>query len=287
MSVATLALVGAALAVPISAANTSVSGTLTNREKIALTPAAVAIVTIVDTTAAPDAGVVIGQQRIDGPSQVPIDFSVLVNADAIDQTHSYALFATIVDGTSVWQNASGEPVITGGPTKGIDLVLTAVPNAAATVTGTIEPPGGTNVSSSAVVIAALIKVETGTLVARQVRPVADPKDLAFSIGFDPTLLDPAANYVVKGGIVDGATVWQNREGVAAIAGGAPIGTIRLPVTQAPSGVPVASSPPAPTPTSTATPTATSTAVPTTGPSGAPTQTPTATATPPQTPGGGT
>src|SRR4029453_7309091 len=110
---------------------------------------------------------------------------------------------------------------------------------------------GTKIGTSAVVIAALIKVETGTLVARQVRPVPDPTDLAFSIGFDPTLLDPAANYVVKGGIVDGATVWQNREGVAAIAGGAAIGTIRLPVTKAPTGVPVATTPPAPTPTAVA------------------------------------
>jgi hypothetical protein len=53
-------------------------------------------------------------------------------------------------------------------------------------------------------IAALIKVETGTLVARQVVPVADPGDLGSRSGFDPSVIDPAATYVVKGGIVDGA-----------------------------------------------------------------------------------
>ena len=50
--------------------------------------------------------------------------------------------------------------------------------------------------------------------------------MAFSIGFDPTLIDPA-DYIIKGGIVDGATVWQNREGVSAIAGGKAIATVQL------------------------------------------------------------
>ena len=43
-----VALIGAALAVPIAAANTSVTGSLTFKETTALTPQAVAIVTIVD-----------------------------------------------------------------------------------------------------------------------------------------------------------------------------------------------------------------------------------------------
>ena len=115
------ALAGAVLAVPIAAATGSVTGSITYRGPIALSPQAVAIVTIIDTTAAPDAGAVIGQQRIDAPASVPIDFSVLVDASTIDQTHAYTLFATIVDGTSTWQNPTGEPVITGGPTSGIAL----------------------------------------------------------------------------------------------------------------------------------------------------------------------
>ena len=92
------------LVVPIAAATTSVTGSLTFRERIALTPEAVAIVTIIDTTAAPDAGVIIGEQVINGPTAVPIDFSVLIEADTIDQTHAYALYATIIDGPSTWHN---------------------------------------------------------------------------------------------------------------------------------------------------------------------------------------
>ena len=39
--------------------------------------------------------------------------------------------------------------------------------------------------------------------SRVVRPITGPTDLGFSIGYDPTLIDPAATYVVKGGLIDG------------------------------------------------------------------------------------
>jgi putative lipoprotein len=110
-----VALVTGLLAFPAAAATSSVTGSLTYREKVALTPAAVAIVTIVDSTAAADAGAIVGQQRIDAPGNIPIDFSVLVDQSAIVSTHSYALYATITDGRSRWQNAVGEPA---GPGRG-------------------------------------------------------------------------------------------------------------------------------------------------------------------------
>ena len=106
-----LALLSGLFVIPAIAANSSVTGSLTTEETVTLTPAAVAIVTIVDTTATADAGVVIGQQRIDAPPSVPIDFSVLVDGTTIDPTHSYALYATISDGSATWQNTTGEPVI--------------------------------------------------------------------------------------------------------------------------------------------------------------------------------
>ena len=287
LAVLVLVLGGLAV-VPISAANSSVTGSLTYLQTVALSPNAVAIVTIVDQTAAPDAGAVIGEERIDAPTSVPIDFAVLVDATAIDPTHAYALFATIVDGTSTWQNLHGEPVITGGPTQGINLVLPAVAaTPKASVTGTIVPPAGTALGPAAVAIAALIKVETGTLVSRQVRPIADASDLSFSIGFDPTFIDPTATYVVKGGIIDGATAWQNREGAPAIANGVPTSPVSLPVTLAQTGLPVASAFPTPVPTQSARPTAGETAPPTAAPSAtagasatpAPTNTPSPTASP--------
>ena len=103
---------------PISAATSTVSGTLTFREKIAprlgrgdrhdRRP-----------YRRPRRRRDVGQQRIDAPGTVPVAFSVFVDDAAIDKTHAYGLYASIVDGTTTWQNAAGEPVITGGPTSGI------------------------------------------------------------------------------------------------------------------------------------------------------------------------
>ena len=70
----------------------------------------------------------------------------------------------------------GEPVITGGPTKGIDLTLSAVPQApGAAIAGTIVPPSWHRLAPGGVLIAALVKVETGTIVDRG-RPPADEPD---------------------------------------------------------------------------------------------------------------
>ena len=174
-------LVAALMAVPTSAATTAVTGTLSYAESVTLTPSAVAVVTIVDQTAAADAGAIVGEEWIGAPPTIPIDFSVLIDSATLDPTHAYALFATITDGTNVWQNPHGEPVITGGPVSGIDLVLPAVPaTAPASITGAIVPPADAAYGPGAVEIASLVKVETGTLVSRQVRPITGPADLAFT-----------------------------------------------------------------------------------------------------------
>jgi len=117
--------------VPIAAATSHVSGSLTFRERIALTPGAVAIVTIIDNTAAADAGVIIGQQVINGPTTVPIDFSVLVEDSSIVPTHAYSLYATIIDGASTWHNNVGQPVITKRIAINVKLIAALMPISAA------------------------------------------------------------------------------------------------------------------------------------------------------------
>src|SRR4029077_296848 len=175
------------------------------------------------------------------PTALPVDFSVLLEADTIDPTHAYSLYATILDGTSTWHNPVGEPVITGGPTKGVDLTLSAVPQApGAAVNGTIVPPSGTALAPGGILIAALVNVEKGTILDRVVRPQTSPTDLSFSIGYDPSLIHPDSTYVVKGAVVDGSKVYGNREGVEAITKSAAKSTVTLPVTLAPTGIPVES-----------------------------------------------
>ena len=237
-----------------------------------------AIVTIIDQTADPAAGAVIGQQRIEATA-LPVDFAVVVDAATIDPTHAYALFATLIAGTTTYQNTIGEPVITGGPSKGIALVLPPVAaTPSATLTGTFSVPAGTVLGAGAVQIAALIKVETGTVESRQVVPVADPTaPLTWTIGYDPSVIDPAANYVIKGGVVDGATVWENRAGVPAITGGTAATAIDVPLTAAATGIPGVS--PSPSVVPSGSPSASATASASASATTEPTETPEATASP--------
>jgi uncharacterized lipoprotein YbaY len=102
---------------------------------------------------------------------------------------------------------------------------------------------------------------------------------AFASAVDPGLLDPAATYVVRAAIVDGAAVWENREGVPGIADGRPVTDLDVPVTRVGTDLPVVPSPTPPPTQPTALPTGEPTAEPTAVPTEAPTAAPTATPSP--------
>ena len=116
------------------AATTVVNGVIVSDESFSPSPTAVAVVTLVDQTADRAAGRSSGQQRIDGPSPPSIAFEVLYDDAAIDPTHSYALFATIVDGVPAWNSETPVPVITGGPKSNVELPVVPAPDPAATST---------------------------------------------------------------------------------------------------------------------------------------------------------
>jgi uncharacterized lipoprotein YbaY len=285
------AMLGATLAIPVVAATGQVTGSITIDETVALSAEAVTIVTVVDLAANKDAGAVVGEQRIDGASEAPVHFSVPYDPARIDPKHPYGLFATIADGSKSWQNEQGVAVLTGGPTDGVDVIVTAVETEPTTISGTITKNDTAALGPDAVAIAALIKEETGTLVERQVQPFTGATPVAFTIGYDPSVIDPGATYVVKAGIVDGSTVYENKDGVAAISDGAPASRLTVPVDKAPGSIPVTSPFPTanPTPTEepteepTTTPTEESSAKPSASPTEEPTEKPTATPTEAPTP----
>jgi uncharacterized lipoprotein YbaY len=266
---------------PATAASATVSGTLAMREKIALSPVAVAVVTLVDQQPGAGAGLIVGEQRIDGVV-LPQAFSVAYDPAAILDGHSYALFASVIDGASTYQTVEPVPVITGGPSSGIVLTLVgASPSATARLTGTITRTDRTALTPEAVAMAALIRRDTGTLVARQVIPTPAAEPIAFSIPVDPSVLDPAGTYVAIAAIVDGGRTWEGLDGVPAVANGALLSDIVVPVTVT-GATPGASGSPsvAPSVAPTTTPTATPTVPPATP---APTASPTPTASPAPTP----
>ena len=157
-------------------------------------PTAVAIITLIDATNTSDAGNIIGQQRIDGIGDGPITFAVPYDSGTVQPKHAYALFATVVDGEAPWQNPTGVPVITGGPTEAVPVPIPVVASAS-TITGHMSLPTDAaqtdaGPTAAAVSIAALIKQETGTLVSRQVLPALSGNPPTYTVSFDPALIDP-------------------------------------------------------------------------------------------------
>lgn len=104
----------------------AVSGMVTYRERIALTPEAVVRVQIEDSSRADAPAIVIGEQVIESPGQVPIAFSVEYDPAAIDPTHRYTLRVRITDGdgTLLFINTESYPVITSGsPGRDIEVLV--------------------------------------------------------------------------------------------------------------------------------------------------------------------
>jgi len=277
-----------------AAAGSTVTGTITSRDKSALGPGATAVVILVDQQSGATGGSVTSTQRIDN-AQWPVAFAVPYDSTAIDPAHSYALYATVVDGSRTLQSVLPAPVITGGPTSKVSItVLPAAPGATATLPGTMTRGDKTALSTKAFSIAALVREDTGTVEAYQVATSITTEPAPFAIAYDPSLIDPAATYVVRGGLVDGTRVWTAPTPVPAIVGGVAVPSVSLKValvgptptaTPKPTAKPTATPKPTPAPTATPKPTAkpTATPKPTAKPTATPKPTPTATPVPSVTP----
>ena len=184
------------------ATTTVLEGTIAADDGVTWSEEAVAVVTLVDMSAKPEAGAILGQQRIDGPGASPIAYEVLYDDSRVDPKGAYAAYATIVDGDSVYATALPVPVLTGGPDTGVELAIAAVPAYPASITGSVTPPAGTSLSATAVTTEVLIKETTGTPVG--VRTIVEPTSgpIPYQIGYEPDLIDPNETYVVKAAIVD-------------------------------------------------------------------------------------
>ena len=96
--------------------NASVRGTVTYRERLALTPGATLVVELRDVSYADAAAPLIARQTISDPGQVPIEFRVGYNRQDISSRNTYAISAQIVesDGRLAFTNDTAYDVITGG-----------------------------------------------------------------------------------------------------------------------------------------------------------------------------
>lgn len=109
-------------------ANASVTGTVTYRERIALSPGAVVTVQLRDTSLMDVASELIAEQVIANPGQVPVAFEVYYNEDDIDPRNTYSIQARITesDGRLAFINDTAYDVITRGNPTRVDMVLVIV-----------------------------------------------------------------------------------------------------------------------------------------------------------------
>ena len=108
--------------------NASVSGTVTYRERIALTPGATLEVELRDVSYADASAPLIARQTISGPGQVPIKFKVEYNREDIDSRNRYSVSAQIIesDGRLAFTNDTAYEVITNGNPNKVDMLLVLV-----------------------------------------------------------------------------------------------------------------------------------------------------------------
>ncbi len=106
----------------------SVSGTVTYRERLALTPGARLVVELRDVSYADAAAPLIARQTITEPGQAPISFKVEYSRDDIDSMNRYSVSADIVesDGRLAFTNDTAYEVITRGKPSKVDMLLVFV-----------------------------------------------------------------------------------------------------------------------------------------------------------------
>lgn len=105
----------------------SVSGTITYRERMALSPEAVAEIILQDVSRADAEAIVIAKQRITSPGQVPIRFKLDFDPADIDQRMTYSIQARITDhGRLMYINDTMTPVLTRGAGNEVEMTLVRV-----------------------------------------------------------------------------------------------------------------------------------------------------------------
>ena len=106
-----------------------VSGTITYPEGIPLPEDAVVQIQVQDTSLADAPAIVMGEQIITTPGQVPIPYQVCYDPSQIQENHTYSMSVRITDadGKLLFINDTHIPVITqGNPTENVEVVVIPV-----------------------------------------------------------------------------------------------------------------------------------------------------------------
>ena len=105
----------------------TVTGTITYRERIALTPNAAVEIKLQDVSRADAPAVTMGEQIIENPGQVPIAFEIEYDPADIDDRFTYAIGVRITEsGELAFINDTRYQVITRDSPTHVDMVLVKV-----------------------------------------------------------------------------------------------------------------------------------------------------------------
>lgn len=108
--------------------NASVTGSVTYRERLALSPGATLIVQLRDVSLQDAASILIAEQVIPNPGQVPIAFKIEYNRDNLNPRNTYAVNARIIesDGRLAFTNDTAYDVVTRGNPNKVNMLLVMV-----------------------------------------------------------------------------------------------------------------------------------------------------------------
>ena len=247
-----------------------VTGTLTYLPRIALPDDAVVNVQLQEVSRADAPATVLAEQEfVTGGAQVPLPFALDYDPAAIAEQLTYVVRATIraSDGQLLWTTDTFIPVITqGNPTSGIEIVLVQVgppevPDIAnefpvAVLNGSLTYLQFIALPDDAVVFVQLEQVplnDEPTLVlgSQQFATEGNQVPFAFSISYNPDLINPERSYVVQAGIAagDGQLLWITPAGgFPVLTQGNPSSDFEIVLVQVgPTPAPTTAPAPAPTP----------------------------------------
>jgi uncharacterized lipoprotein YbaY len=205
---------------------------------------------MVEGKGGPKAGNIITSVSIRDPGQVPVPFELAYPMSSVTAGASYYLYAGIQDGDQAWVTPVGVAVKAPWPlTEGVELLLAYRPDLLkGAVSGTITGVGLDPAQApDAYGTAEIIKVSTGETVGFQLIIPVGTVPIPFSVPYDPTTIDPGADYVAQGSIWDGSALWATAAGVPVITKDNARSNVILTVTPVPTPSPTTAPTPAPSP----------------------------------------
>jgi putative lipoprotein len=195
-----------------------VTGTVTYLVRSALPPSAVIEVVLQDVSRADAPAETISSQRIEANGkQVPFPYELKYDPAQIDQSHTYAVRATIKDGDRLlFTSTQSYPVITrGAPTSNVEIIVEPVASSGTTsqsvITGTVAYRNRSALPSTAVVEVTLQDISLADAPAKvistqRIEAGGRQPPFPYELSYDPAQIDPRNTYSVGARITDGNTL---------------------------------------------------------------------------------